>query len=91
MLIGAHVKHKFMLKAEMLSSSRARYAADSSCLRVPVDGDSVPWHPFDDNIGIDLPRIIVRPLSTSLSFRRIHFRPLQERTVIKIHMGRLEI
>lgn len=37
MLIGTHVKHKFMLKAKMLSSSRMRYGADRSCLPVPDD------------------------------------------------------
>lgn len=37
MLIGAHVKHKFMLKAQMLSNSRMRYGADRSYLPVPDD------------------------------------------------------
>lgn len=42
MLIGTHVKHKFMLKAKMLSSSRMRYGADRSCLPVPDDQAPAP-------------------------------------------------
>lgn len=55
MLIGAHVKHKFMLKAEMLSSSQMRSGADRSCLPVP-DDQPLASRCFEtqDNVGIYL-------------------------------------
>lgn len=82
MLIGAHVKHKFMLKAEMLSSSRMRYGADRSCLPVPgrsgigpeVFREIMPISIFDVLSAASSCRsshrgCAVSPLSLSLSVR----------------------
>jgi len=61
MLIGAHVKHKFMLKAEMLSSSRMRYGADRSYLPVSDDQTLARYFETHDNVDATffLPRSFV--------------------------------
>lgn len=69
MLIGAHVKHKFMLKAEMLSSSQMRSGADRSCLPVPNDQPPASrCFETQDNVGIYLRYVYRRSIFFFFTF-----------------------